>query len=308
VTLLQRADAPTDPEPRARGRRPGSDARRFYALAATPALVVVLAVAGVPLLVSFGLSFTDYNLSIPDRIPWVGLDNYRAILSDDQIVGVLAHTFEFVVGSVVLELLVGLGVAVLLAERLAGIRVFRLVFMLPLLISWVPVAMTWRALLDPEAGWIGGSLAAVGLPSPSWVGDPHLAMLTVIGTDMWVGVPFMAVLLLTAMVSLSKDPVEAALIDGASRWQIFRYVTLPGIKPVLTIAVVFRTVDAFRQFAVMQLMTGGGPGDRTTVLNYYTYLSTFSYGRVGYGAALSVLMVVLMVISVSFLFIVGRRR
>lgn len=281
---------------------------RFFIVVSLPALVVVAAVILVPLIVSVYLSFTDYNISIPDRLPFIGLANYRDILSDPAVPGVVVNTLEYVIGAVVLETVIGLGIAVLLARRFRGARFFRVIYMLPLLVSWVPVALTWRALLDPEAGWIGGTLAAVGLPSPSFVGSPTLAMPTVVATDMWVGVPFMAVLLLTAVLSLNKDPAEAALVDGASQWQIFRYVTLPGIRPVLVIAVVFRTVDAFRQFAVVQLMTGGGPGDRTTVLNYYTYLTTFQFGRVGYGAALSVVMVLMMIIVVSALFMFGGRR
>lgn len=293
---------------RRQGHLPGARSRRFYMFASLPALVVVVAVTFVPLVVSVGLSLTNYNLSIPDNVPFIGLDNYRDIAADDEILRVLSNTVHFVLASVALATIIGLGLAVLLARELRGAKTFRLLFMLPLLVSWVPVAMTWRALLDPSVGWLGGSLTALGLPSPSWVGDPTLAMWTVVGTDLWVGVPFMAIILLTAIVAQSHDPIEAALIDGAGAWQILFYITLPGIKPVLVIAVVFRTVDAFRQFALMQLMTGGGPGSRTTVLNYYTYLSTFSYGRVGYGAALSVLMVFMMAASVVLLFRVGRRR
>jgi multiple sugar transport system permease protein len=181
--------------------------------------------------------------------------------------------------------------------------------MLPLMVSWVPVAITWRALLDPQAGWLAATLTATGLPTPaSWLGDPSLAMISVIATDMWVGVPFIAILSLTAILSLPLDPEEAALVDGASRFQIFRHVTLPGIKPILVIAVVFRTVDTFRQFALVDLMTGGGPGTRTNVLNYYTYLTTFQYGQVGYGAALAVAMVLLMIVAVGLVFLLGRRR
>lgn len=293
--------------PKRRRTRAGRS-NRFFVLTSLPALLVVAAVILVPLVVSVYLSFTDYNISIPDSIPFIGLDNYRDLFSDPEVPTVVVNTLEYVGGAVVLETVVGLGLAVLLARQFAGVRAFRVIYMLPLLVSWVPVALTWRALLDPEVGWIGGTLSALGLPHPSFVGSPKLAMFTVVGVDMWVGVPFMAVLLLTAIMSLPKDPAEAAAVDGASAWQLFRYITLPGIKPVLVIAIVFRTVDAFRQFAVVQLMTGGGPGDRTTVINYYTYLTTFQFGRVGYGAALSVTMVVMMVVAVILLFAFGRRR
>jgi multiple sugar transport system permease protein len=291
------------------GSRQRRRSRRFFVLAAAPAVVVVAATILVPLIVSVGLSFTGYSIDIPDNLPFVGLRNYRQLISDPQVPGVLLHTLEYVIGSVAAETVVGTGIAVLLASRFSGVRPLRVIYMLPLMVSWVPVAITWRALLDPQSGWVAATLTATGLPTPaSWLGDPHLAMITLIATDMWVGVPFIAILSLTAILSLPVDPEEAAMVDGASRFQIFRHITLPGIKPVLVIAVVFRMVDTFRQFALMDLMTGGGPGTRTTVLNYYTYLTTFQYGQVGYGAALAVAMVLIMIIAVTLVFIFGRRR
>jgi multiple sugar transport system permease protein len=305
-----RAPKPTPAEQptKSRGKR-GQQSNRFFLFASVPAVVVVAAIILVPLIVSVGLSFTGYSIDIPGKLPLVGLQNYRELISDPEFPGVIAHTFEYVIGAVVAETVVGVGVAVLLASRLHGIRPLRVIYMLPLMVSWVPVAITWRALLDPQSGWVAATLTATGLPTPaSWLGDPKLAMVTLIFTDMWVGVPFIAILALTAILSLSLDPEEAALVDGASRFQIFRHVTLPGIKPVLVIAVVFRTVDTFRQFALVDLMTGGGPGTRTTVLNYYTYLTTFQNGQVGYGAALAVAMVLMMIVIVILVFVFGRRR
>jgi len=297
---------------RQRGRAGGRQRRQsrlFFITAATPAVVVVAAIILIPLIVSVGLSFTGYSIDIPGKLPWVGLQNYRLLISDPQIPTVLENTLQYVIGSVVAETLVGTAIAVLLASRFAGVRPLRVIYMLPLMVSWVPVAITWRALLDPQSGWVAATLTATGLPAPaSWLGDPHLAMVTLVATDMWVGVPFIAILALTAILSLPLDPEEAALVDGASRVQIFRHITLPGIKPVLVVAVVFRTVDTFRQFALMDLMTGGGPGTRTTVLNYYTYLTTFQYGQVGYGAALAVCMVLIMAVVVTLVFVFGRRR
>jgi multiple sugar transport system permease protein len=291
------------------GQKQRQQSNRFYVAAATPAVVVVAAIILVPLLVSLGLSVTGYSIDVPDALPFVGLRNYRQLISDPQVPGVLLNTLEYVIGSVVAEAVVGTAIAVFLASRFAGIRPLRVIYMLPLMVSWVPVAITWRALLDPQSGWVAATLTATGLPTPAtWLGSPDLAMLTLVAIDMWVGVPFIAILSLTAILSLPADPEEAAMVDGASRFQIFRHITLPGIKPVLVIAVVFRTVDTFRQFALMDLMTGGGPGTRTTVLNYYTYLTTFQYGQVGYGAALAVAMVIIMIIAVTLLFIFGRRR
>lgn len=292
----------------ARGRQ-RQQSRRFFIVAAAPAVIAVAAIILIPLIVSVGLSFTGYSIDIPDKLPFVGLQNYRELISDPEIPAIIGNTLEYAIGTVVAETLVGTGIAVLLASRLSGLRPLRVIYMLPLMVSWVPVAITWRALLDPQSGWVAATLTATGLPTPaSWLGDPSLAMITLIATDMWVGVPFIAILALTAILSLPLDPEEAAMVDGASRFQIFRHITLPGIKPVLVIAAVFRTVDSFRQFALMDLMTGGGPGTRTTVLNYYTYLTAFQYGQVGYGAAVAVAMVLIMIVAVTLLLVLGRRR
>jgi multiple sugar transport system permease protein len=304
-----RASQPPAARQRGRAGKRRQQSNRFFVFAATPAVLVVAAIILIPLIVSIGLSFTGYSIDVPDKLPFVGLENYRNLVSDPQIPSVLLNTLEYVIGSVVAETVVGTAIAVLLASRFSGVRPLRVIYMLPLMVSWVPVAITWRALLDPQSGWVAATLTATGLPTPaSWLGSPDLAMITLVGTDMWVGVPFIAILSLTAILSLPTDPEEAAMVDGATRFQIFRRITLPGIKPVLVIAVVFRTVDTFRQFALMDLMTGGGPGTRTTVLNYYTYLTTFQYGQVGYGAALAVAMVLIMIVVVTLIFLFGRRR
>ena len=201
---------------------PGREKRRqqstrFFVSAATPAVVVVAAIILVPLLVSVGLSFTGYSIDVPDQLPLVGLQNYRELISDPQIPCVLEHLRVRNRVSCA-ETVIGTAIAVLLASRFSGIRPLRVIYMLPLMVSWVPVAITWRALLDPQSGWVAATLTATGLPTPaSWLGSPDLAMVTLVAHDMWVGVPFIAILSLTAILSLPADPEEAALVDGASR-------------------------------------------------------------------------------------------
>jgi multiple sugar transport system permease protein len=275
---------------------------------ALPAFLVVAVVIVLPLVASVALAFTGVDLSIPKAMPFVGLANFRELFSDPVLGTVLFNTVVFVLFSVGGSVVAGLGIAALLARRFRGVRTVRVIYMLPLLISWVPIGIAWRALLDPSNGWVGGSLSASGLPTLAWLSDRHLAMPAVIATDLWVGVPFAAVLLMTAMIALPKDPAEAALVDGASRWQIFRYITVPGIRPVLTIVVLFRLVDAFRQFATIQLMTGGGPGTSTTVINFYAYQEGFVFGRLGYGAAIAILMMLMMIVATLSIYVIGRRK
>ncbi len=133
-------------------------------------------------------------------------------------------------------------------------------------------------------------------------------MPSVIITDMWSGVPVVAVIVLAALIGAPRDPIEAAMVDGASAWNQFRYVTFPAIRPALVLAALLRTVAAFQQFALFEIMTGGGPGLSTTVINYYVYQQTIVYGNVGYGAALAVLLVAVMAVPLSVLFVLARRR
>jgi len=179
-----RASQPRAARQRGKAGKRRQQSNRFFVFAATPAVLVVAAIILVPLIVSIGLSFTGYSIDVPDKLPFVGLENYRNLVSDPQIPSVLLNTLEYVIGSVVAETVVGTAIAVLLASRFSGVRPLRVIYMLPLMVSWVPVAITWRALLDPQSGWVAATLTATGLPTPaSWLGSPDLAMVTLVATQ-----------------------------------------------------------------------------------------------------------------------------
>jgi multiple sugar transport system permease protein len=278
---------------------------QFFRLAAAPAFFVVAAVTLVPVLVAFGLSFTGYSSTNP-RVAFIGVQNYVTALTDQQLHGVLLNTVVFVGSAVVLETSLGLGFAVLLRRSFRGIGVFRTIYLVPLMVASIASATAWRVLLNTNAGWINYFLASAHVPQPDWLASPDWAMRSVILADMWTGTPVVAILLLAGLLGVATEPAEQARVDGANAWQVFWYITFPAIRPVFAFAVLFRVVDLFRQFPLFQIMTGGGPGLGTTVLNYYVYENTFQFGKMGYGAALAVILVFMMAIPLGVLFRFAR--
>jgi ABC-type sugar transport system permease subunit len=171
----------------------------------------------------------------------------------------------------------------------------------------IVVALSWRAMFNNDAGWINYGLKLVHLPQPLWLGDPLLAMPSVIISDMWTGVPFQAVLLLAGLVSVASELKEAAMVDGANAWQVFWHVTIPSIRPVLMIAVILKFIDAFRKFEGIQLLTTGGPGIASTTLNLHIFVTGLTYDRVGYAATFGVLMIALIAVSLGVVYAIMRR-
>ena len=290
-----------------RARTRSRSDRRFFVLAALPAFVVVFLVTIVPLAAAFGLSFTSYTSANPVA-SWVGLRNYRLLFSDPNVPTVLVVTLLFAVAAVVLETLVGTTLALLMARKMRGVSVYRVLYLIPLMVAGIAAAVSWKALLDTSAGWVNSILGVFGIPQANWLASPTLALPSVVIADIWTGAPIVAVLVLAALLGMPEDPLEAARIDGASQLQVVRYIILPAIRPVLGFAVIFRTVDVFRQFGLIQILTGGGPGTKTTTLNYYIYQTVFTYGNISYGSTLAVLLIVAMAIPLGLIYLLTRRR
>ena len=281
--------------------------RRFFKLAAVPAFLAVFLVTVVPLVTGFGLSFSSMSSTHNQILP-ATLANYRTLFTDPVTRTVLLNTVIYVVFAVVLETGLGLLLGVLLAQKHKVITVFRVIFLLPLTVAGVAAGISWGALLNTSQGWVNYFLGVVHLPQPNWLASPTAALPSVVIADMWLGIPVVAVIVLAALIGAPRDPIEAAMVDGANAWRRFRYVTFPAIRPALVLAALLRTVAAFQQFALFQIMTGGGPGLNTTVINYYVYQQTIVYNNIGYGAALATLLVAVMVVPLLVLFALGRRR
>mgnify|MGYP005854587203 CR=1 FL=1 len=272
--------------------------RHVLMLLMLPAFLILFATTFGPFLWSLGLSFTDYNLANPDIAKFVGLDTYSRVLGAKSTWNALFNTFYMVVAIVVIETLLGLALALLLARQFWGVRVARSLFLIPLMTPPIVVALTWRMLFNARFGYINYFLGLVGLPQLDWLGDPAWAMPSLIISDVWVSTPFVATILLAGLISLPEEPFEAATVDGASPFQIFWNITLPLLRPVLALAIMFRSIEAFRKFESIQIMTGGGPADVTMTVNFLVYNTGFLFLRLADASVLAVIMVVLMFLIV----------
>jgi multiple sugar transport system permease protein len=284
--------------------------RRFFVLAAFPGFTLVVLVTVVPILLGIWLSFTNYTPIYPS-LGWAGFGNYSAVISGPNASfsqSAIINTVIFVGGGIVVETLLGLLLAVMLARPMRGILFFRILFLVPLMVNVVAATITWGALLNTSQGWVNYFAHLLHLGMPNWLGSPHTAMPTLILVDSWSGVPIIGEIVMAGILLLPRDPMEAATVDGASTFKIFRYIVLPGIRPVLAFAVMFRLVNMFGQFAEIQLLTSGGPGLATTVLNFFVYEQSFVNGDIAFGAALSLILVLMMTLPLLFLFRLARRE
>lgn len=283
--------------------------RNYLVLASWPALIVMVAVTAIPFIVTVGLAFTDYDLVRSSSWKFIGLENFLQIARDRATPVILFNTAYLVIGATAIETVLGLALAVLMNSAFRGIGWIRTAYLLPIMTAPIVVALTWRAMFNNDAGWINYFLGLVGLPQPTWLGEPLLAMPVVIIADMWTGVSFMAVLLLAGLLGVPRELKEAAETDGATAWQAFRHVTLPSLRPVLFIAVVLRFMDAFRKFEGIQIITTGGPGFASTPINLHIYNTGLFYHQVGYAASFGVVMILMIAVSVGLMYLaVGRAK
>jgi ABC-type sugar transport system permease subunit len=240
-----------------------------------PALAAIALVALFPIAWTIWESLHLHDLRMPWRgRPFVGAANYAEIAGDVRFWGALAHTVMFTIAVVTLEVVLGLGLALLLDRPVRGRGALRVTALLPWAIPTVVVALVWRFIFEIQAPW--------------WFVSPSVAWVPVIAADVWRMTPFVAILLLAGLQQIDPAIYEAARMDGAGTWRQFREITLPLLKPALVVAVLFRALDAFRVFDLIFVMTGGGPGTATEPLSVYAFTSLLRNLRFGFGSALSV--------------------
>ena len=261
----------------------------FHLMLLSPAQVLATLMLGGPALYVIWLSFTVSNYGLNPQ--FVGFANYVTVLTDRYFWTAAWNTFLIVNIVVYVELLVGLGVALLVASLPFGRMVLFAIVLVPYGISEVVGVLSWRFLADPSIGLLTHGLAAIGIPF-NWTRDPNAAIALICTISTWHHLPFTFVILYAAVISVPRELYEAARVDGASPWQEFWDVTLPLIAPAAMLAIVFRYIFAFRMFAEVWLVTQGGPIRLTEVLGTYLYRTGFSYGDFGGAAATGWLMVI----------------
>jgi multiple sugar transport system permease protein len=281
--------------------------RHFLAFASWPGLIVMLAVTAVPFVITIGMGFTNYNLVQP-AWRFIGFANFVALWHDPQTPRIVFNTFYIVIGLTVLSTALGLLLAVLMRTAFPGIGIIRSLYTLPIMTAGIVVAITWRAMFNNEAGWINYFLGLLHLPQPLWLGDPHLAIPVVIIASLWTAVPFQAILLFAGLLTVPRELQQAAEVDGAGPVRVFWHVTLVHIRPVLFIVVVLRLIDGFRLFEQIQVLTTGGPGIASTPFSLQIYNTGLLYQQLGYAAAMGVVLVLLVALTVGITFLILPRR
>jgi multiple sugar transport system permease protein len=281
---------------RAAGSRSISD-RQFKWIMLLPAIAVVIVLTIFPLVFSLVVSLTNWDLYNTGTVSFVGLQQWSHLITDTSFLVPARNTIVFAVGVVPTEFLIGLVVALALNNCGFGRTFFRVFFLVPLMVS--PVATSFimgRTMFDPTVGPVHDLLLRFNLPQIPWITDPTWAMVTLIIIDSWGGTAFIILMLTAGLQSLPSEPYEAAKVDGASEWQLVRYVTLPLLTPIMVTAVLIRGLDAFKVVDIIATVTGGGPGDATESITLRVYELAVKGGDVSYGAAASWGLVIIMVV------------
>jgi len=277
-------------------RQARRDHDRVFRLAlVAPSIVVLLLVGVFPLIYLIVVSFQNLTMSDTDTT-FQGFLNYRLVLSDARMWQSLLHTLIFIAVALPVELALGLAMAQLFIERIPGRAVFIALLVLPVLVSPIVAGATWSLMFDNRfgpinqiLGWIAGEPVAL-----LWTIRPNLVYAAILIAEIWQWTPFMFLLLLAALSAVDKSQLEAAAIDGASWWRVFRRIVLPAIWPVMAVAILIRALDLFRLFDIVWALTKGGPGTMTETISMFTYIKGFQQFETSYVAAVSLLIIVLL--------------
>ena len=278
-----------------------SQTKRFGLGMISPTVIILLIMTAYPLIFTFVYSFTNYNLLRNLRTPakFTFLDNYVKLLKDPYFQQSIWNTVKFTILAVVFEMLIGFLMALFVNSLRKGQKTMRTLLLLPYLLPTVTVALSWRMMLSPNYGIVNQVLSALHLPVYNWFSDIHTAFGMLVLIDVWQSAPFVFLLLYAALQSVPQGQYEAARIDGAGRMKILFYVTIPNIKNSLALCALLRTIDSFRLFDKVNLLTGGGPANSTSTITQYLYNYGIKSLDFGFGSAGAIVMTVLVLILSS---------
>ena len=252
----------------------------------------------LPILASLGLTLYEWDLLTSPQ--FVGLGNFQRLIHDRNFWTALAHTLYFIVGYIPLVMIISLGVAVVLNQKLKGVILFRTALFIPVVSAWVAVALLWKWIFNPKFGIVNYLLGLIGIQGPAWLFDPQWAMPAIIITSVWKDIGFVMVMFLAGLQGIPTEYYEAAAIDGASGWRRFRHITLPLLSPTTFFALIISLINSFQVFDQVWIMTGGGPAGATSVLVEQIVKNAFSYSRMGYAATLSWVLFLLVFTATAF--------
>jgi len=267
--------------------------RREAYFFASPALFLIVAFVIFPLLYSFYLTFQNYDLAIGPPADFVGLENYEEMLGDTRFWRSWVNTFTIIFPAITLQLLLGLGIALLLNRPIRGRAFITSLLIIPAMVSPASAAMVWRMLYGVKYGGINNALMQAGILDVyfDWFASPALAILSIVAVEVWHNTSFMMIVLLAGLQAIPQELYEAGEVDGASPWQKFWYITLPLLKFTMIVALLIRMIDLTKIFGLIYLLTFGGPAGSTQTVAFSTYLSGFQDFRISYASTLSYVIV-----------------
>jgi multiple sugar transport system permease protein len=272
-----------------------------------PAVLFVAVMMVFPVGYTLWLSFHEWDMSAVTPPLWVAFENYKTLFQDELFLDALWLTFTFTVVAVVIETILGILLALLMNQHIVGKGLVKTLFLLPMVATPVAVGLVWILIYEPNIGIANVFLQAIGLPPQEWLASPDLVMPSLIFIDVWEWTPMIALIVLAGLVSLPKDPYEAAIVDGANTFQVFWNITLPLLKPTIYSAVLLRLIDALKTFDIIYATTQGGPGTSSQTLNIYGYVLGFQYFKIGQASALLMIFFAI-VLGLSVLMIVFRKK
>ena len=270
-----------------------------------PALIVVLAVIVFPWAFTIWMSLNEWKVGSPTT--FVGFANYLRLPNDPRFVEAVGHTIAYTLLSVVLPLILGTFAAVVFHANFAGRGFLRGLFIMPMMATPVAIALVWTMMFHPQLGVLNYLLSLVGLPPQLWVFHPATVIPSLVLVETWQWTPLVMLIVLGGLAAIPSEPYESAVIDGAGRWQVFRYITLPLITPFLFIAAMIRMIDAVKSFDIIFAITQGGPGSASETINLYLYSVAFIYYDLGYGSAIAVVFFILIVMLAAVLLYLRQR-
>jgi len=267
----------------------------------SPTVLILLAGTGYAIVFLMWLGLCNYSHLTPNPL-FSGFLNYKTQLTDPLFWNGLKTAFIFTFIAVAVELLLGFGIALLLYKEYKGFGVLRALLILPITMTPVVSGMIWRFMYNMELGIINYFLSIIHLPQPNWIGSTSMALYSLIIVNIWQTTPFFCLVIIAGLQGLPDAPFEAAQIDGASFFQTFVHITLPLLTPILMIALILRTMDAFMVFDIIFIITKGGPGSSTSTLNFYCFETAFKYFDFGYAASIGIIMTfILLIMGIIFI-------
>lgn len=278
---------------------------RFFTMLLTPSLILLTVVTVLPVIFLLATSFTSWDLTRPGSLKFIGLDNFIELFTtDDRFWNSVQVQVKYTLLTVPIQVLIGLSLSIFVKNRIRNTwlaEISRAIFIIPMVIPPIVAGIIWRIMFTPQVSILNYWITSLGGEKLAWLANPNLALIALAVANVWEFFPFCFIILYAGLQSLPEEPLEAAHVDGASGWQTLRYVTLPMLRPVLSIVILFQLVDSIRTFPLVYIMTDGGPGFVTEPTNYYAFQKAFNFSYIGYSSAMIVIMLIFTLIITYFI-------